>query len=175
MMKMKPRYLFVLILLLLANVSFATQDRMATTYHLIAHPDDGIVPFPVSFITFNSIPETEINAIDSPNKMEQRDNALTNNANLISLYRIKVNVVEHSSSTGTVVLVDLSNMTTPTNRQQQASQKAVVQGTIKCVTLCAERIGVRRLEIRIKPPPNEQKNSWKKLEQVIFMRKEDDK
>ena len=133
------------------------------------------MPLPIAFITSTSIPETEINAIDNPNQMEQRSSALTNNANMISLYRIKVNVVEHSSSTGTVVLVDLSDMTTPTKGHNKVNQESIVHGTIECVKLCAKRVGVGRLEIRITPPPTEEKNNWEKLEQIIFMKKEESK
>jgi hypothetical protein len=170
-MKTKTQYGLVLVLILIACFGFATQDRMAVTYQVIVHPDEGLVPFPVSFITFNSVPESEINAIDDPNQIEQRSNAPTTNGNLVSLYGIKVDVVSPSSLTGTVVLVDLS-MSTPTNSCYQVSLEAVVRCTINCVKLCADRIGISRLEIRIKPPVKSNGKRWKTLEQVILKKDE---
>ena len=71
--------------LVVGSSAHATTDYLAVTYHAI--PDMGeeeITIVPVYFLTDTCWPETELNAVAKPNQMDQRSNAHTKNANLIS-------------------------------------------------------------------------------------------
>jgi hypothetical protein len=153
-----------------------TEDHWATTYHVVPDPQgDGLTTMPIRFLTYYSSPETEINAVSEPDHLDHRPNSPAQDANLVSLYGIKVSVVAHSATTGTVVLVDLSQMRAPTNLVDAVSEDAVVSNTVTCVVSAAQIVVHGRLEIRIKAPAAEDPSKWQKCERVLELKKEDNK
>lgn len=159
-----------------AMASAAAEDHWATTYHVVSDPQgDGLTIMPIRFLTYHSSPETEVNAVSEPNHLDLRANSLTQDANLTSLYGIKVRVIHHSVATGTVVLVDLSSVRTPTNQVNPPSKEAVVSNTVACVVSAAKNVTGGRLEIRIKAPDREDGSRWQKFAKILDLKKEDDR
>ena len=161
--------LFLLLSIGLCGLTaFATSDHWATTYQVMPDPQkSGLVIRPVSFLTWYSSPEIEFSAISEPNHLDQRANSSTDNANLIYLYGIKVNAIDHSVASGTVVLVDLSGLSMPKVPFYPFAEEVVVSNTVQCVIRTARKCGCKQVDIQIKPPVTMSDIKWGKYEQVI--------
>jgi hypothetical protein len=155
-----------------------TVDHWTTTYHVVPGPEgEGLMLMPIQFLTCSASPETEINAISEPNHLDLRGNSSNQDANLVSLYGIKVRVVDHSATTGTVVQVDLTNLRTPTNlanRVGAPSNEKVVGLTVEGVIAVAKQVApYGRLEIRIKAPAGDDAAKWQKYARILERKPEE--
>jgi hypothetical protein len=169
----------VLAFVLAALPAAGTVDHWATTYHVVPGEEgEGLMVMPIQFLTYHASPWTEINAVSDPNHLDLRGNSTTQNANLVSLYGIKVRVLDHSSTTGTVVLIDLSKLQSPTNLMNRVgtqSKEAVVGCAVECVILAATKATRGRLEIRIEPPAGEHASTWRKFARVVDLKRENER
>ena len=147
----------------------ATEDRWVTTYHVVFCPQaERLITLPIRFLTTYASPETEIGAVSKANHLDLRVGSPTRNANLVSLYGIDIDVVEHSAARGTIVLVDLSNMTaSPHTTGGSSIAEELVAHTVECIILTAKHILSGQLAIRIKSPSGEVDTDWQQFEQII--------